>query len=133
MEEFNDIAWRDGRFASLPFPFPITIFSYSMYSGSMYCRVCSKNIKVIVIGRRGWKGKGRKVEVAETKALYHSAGRNRPRKEKRLGKKGRSSEHAIFHLVTRPIHFTGYSWTFLSDVNQWWKKGQSFNADFKEE
>lgn len=69
--------------------FPIKIFSYSMYSGSMYCRVCSKNIKVIVIGRRRWKGKGRKVEVAETKALYHSAGRNRPRKEKRLGKKGR--------------------------------------------
>lgn len=86
-----------------------TIFSYSMYSGSMDCRVCSNNIKGIVMREERMKGnRGRKEEVAETKALYtvFCGDEIVLEKEKRLGKEGRSLEHAIFHLVTRtsPLH-----------------------------
>lgn len=82
---------------------PETIFSYSMYSGSTDCRVCLSDIKGIVTVKERTKGQGWMEKVAkETKALYHFAERNRLRREKRLGKRGRSLEHAIFHLVSRP-------------------------------
>lgn len=68
-----------------------TIFSYSMYSGSMDCRVCSNNIKGIVMREERMKGnRGRKEEVAETKALCRFLrGRNRPRKGKTIRKRGK--------------------------------------------
>lgn len=77
--------------SSSPFLLTETIFSYSMYSGSMDCRVCSNNIKGIVMAEERMKGnRGRKEEVAETKALYRFLrGRNRPRKGKTIRKRGK--------------------------------------------
>lgn len=65
-------------------------------------------------GKR-WRGV-EKEEVAETKALY-TVFRTRTKsspKGKTIRKERKIVEHAIFHLVTRPIHFTEYSRTFLS-------------------
>lgn len=77
--------------SSSPFLLTETIFSYSMYSESMDCRVCSNNIKGIVMAKERMKGnRGRKEEVAETKALYRFLrGRNRPRKGKTIRKRGK--------------------------------------------
>lgn len=108
MEEFNGVGVtreNQRRFTPLPSPpFPETIFSYSMYSGSMDCRVCSNNIKGIVMAKErmenGGRGGAKGRSCGDQSLIYRVPRRTKSSsKGKTIRKERKIVEHAIFHLV----------------------------------